>query len=169
MIRANGSKAFTLLEALLASVLLALVISAALLPFTVGVQNDQAVGRQAEAVALAQDLMEEILAPNDPARKVPGPDAGEGYRRDFDNVDDYHGYVEQPGGIVPSMAQEVDATNTGAPIDPELSRYATVSYIYLTGQDTSAPYNACRVVVAVYAGATELVRLSRVVYGDACE
>lgn len=150
---------------MLACVILAAVVSAMVMPFAAGAQNDQANARQALAVALAQDLMEEVLSKpfDDPggAARTPGPDAGEaaGNRATFDNVDDYHGYTEQAGTIRPFQQ-----TRAADPLAAALSRGATVEYVRLAGQDPAIPMNVCRVTVRVCQGGMELAKLSRLVY-----
>ena len=159
-------EAFTLIEALLASGILAMVLSAALLPFTVGLQNDLYSGRHVEAVALAQGLMEEIIAkpfydPDHPDDLTPGPENGESARNQFDNVDDYDGYTEAAGSVRLYLSGL-----TSADIDPALSRRVTVEYVHLTGQDGGQTANVCRVIVVVDDGGVEMLKLSRLVYGD---
>ena len=85
---------FTLIEALLASVVLAASVTAITVPFSSAAQNQHVEARRTQAVALAQELMEEILAQsfaddNPDTARNPGPEMGETDRRLFDNVDDY--------------------------------------------------------------------------------
>lgn len=94
---------FTLVEALFASAVLALVVAA----MSQAVVSGQAVTAQAmfeaRALSLAEALMEEVLALpyTDPGGDTAaGPDAGETGRADFDGMDDYDGYAEAAGALV---------------------------------------------------------------------
>ncbi len=163
--RKKPRKGFTLMEALLAAVILSMTVSAMVVPFVAGAQNDLAQSRQTLAVTLAQDLMEEILAkpfsdPDDGAQH-PGPDAGESTRADFDNIDDYHGLVEPAGQIQPYLTGPLTD-----PVGATLSREATVEYIYVAGQDLSQPPSFCRVIVTVRHNGDEMACLTRLVYAN---
>ena len=95
-------RGFTLTEALLASVILTVTITAIIAPFTAGAQNEQVDARRILAVSYAQEMLEEILAKpfDDPdGESVAGPEVGESERALFDNMDDYHGYSEAEGAI----------------------------------------------------------------------
>ena len=155
---------FTLLEALFASVILAMTVAAIILPFTLGARNEKIDARKLLAVSLAQEMMEEILSrgfyDDDPNSALnAGPDVGETDRIMFDNADDYDGYVETSGNIVDAGGGPIlDGEMQG------LSRLATVDYVYLSGQDTSeSPTFACISVEVAYRGQT-LVDLKRLIY-----
>ena len=159
-------KGFTLAEALLACVILAMVSAAVVVPFAAGARHEQVGARQTIALSLAEDLMEEILAkpfkdPDDPDSQNLGPDAGEtaGDRSTFDNMDDYYGYIEQPGAIQPAMT-----THATDPLARDLSRLAKVGYLHLPGQNPSDPPNTCQIAVYVLWNGRELVRLTRLVH-----
>jgi Tfp pilus assembly protein PilV len=153
---------FTLAEALLATVILLIAITAITLPFAAGARAEQADARMCLAVSLAQEMMEEILAKPflDPqgATEV-GPDAGETRRARFDNVDDYHGYYE-------GSRQIADATGAllTTPIATGLTRQVTCQYVYVSGQDTTKPATFVRVIVTVAYNGSPLVTLTRLVY-----
>ena len=164
--RRKRPDAFTLVESLLAAVILAMTVSSMVVPFVAGAQNDQAAGRGAVAITLAQDLMEEILAkpfsdPDD-GNHEPGPDGDEPAGRAlFDNIDDYHGYTEPPGAIIPHQG--------GAPMDDHaatLSRRAEVAYVSVSGQDGGEEAVFCRVIVRVDWREDNLVTLTRLVYAN---
>jgi hypothetical protein len=87
---------FTLIEGMMASVVLAAVTLAVLAAFTAAAQNGEAADESMMAAELARQLLDEIAAkpvldPNNVVQML-GPDAGENGRAQFDNVDDYHGY-----------------------------------------------------------------------------
>ena len=160
--RRHSGVAFTLAEALLASAVLAMAITAITMPFTAAAQNDQVNARRTVAEALAQEMMEEILAKPfaDPqGATVPGPERGETSRNLFDNVDDYDGYVETDGNI---------ADAGGAPLDDPpaagLSRHVWAAYVYIDGQSPADPPTFVRVVVDVRYLGQPIVTLSRLVY-----
>ena len=98
-------RGFTLVEGLLAAVILSLTVCCVLAPFVAGAQTDQDNAQAALASGLAQELLEDILAkpfadPQSPDALTPGPDAGEtSDPRTFDNVDDYDGLYEPPGSF----------------------------------------------------------------------
>jgi MSHA pilin protein MshD len=160
--RRKHGPAFTLIEALLAAVILAMAVSAIAMPFTAGAQNEQVDARRTLAVSLAQEMMEEILTKpfDDPAGVMtPGPEPGETSRNTFDNIDDYHGYTEPPGCIT-----NLDGQFINTPASVGLSRYVTATYVYVSGQDTGQPPSFIRVSVVVKHRGLPLVTLSRLVY-----
>ena len=94
---------FTLIEALLASAVLALIV----LGLTQSVASGQAQTynalHEARALSLAEALMEEVLSRPyvDPdGDTVVGPDAGETARGYFDAMDDFDGFFEAAGTLV---------------------------------------------------------------------
>ncbi len=164
--RQNMSGGFTLVESLLAATILAMVVMAVLMPFVAGARNDRSSVRQSLAVALGEDLMEEVLAKPfvdpDGGGLTPGPDGGEqGGRESFDNIDDYDGYSELPGQIQPFVQQMADE-----PENATLSRRAEVRYVRVPGQDPAAAPSVVLVTVRVSDGANEVVTLSRLVYSN---
>ena len=155
---------FTLLEALLASVVLAMTVVAITMPFTAGARNEQVDARRTVAVSLAQEMMEEVLAqPFEDDQPVwarnPGPEPGETARSLFDNIDDYNGY-EEPAGSISDLSGAVidEATAT------DLSRHVTTSYVYVPGQDLGLPTNFIHVIVELKHRGQILTRFSRLVY-----
>jgi hypothetical protein len=158
----HHNRGFTLLEALLAAVVLAGCITAVTMPLTVAIANERDESRQILATSLAQELMEEILAQPfyDPqGASQPGPEVGETDRSLFDNVDDYDGYYEPPGSIVTMGGQTV-----GGIVADSLSRGAAAKYVYVSGQQTDSSPDFARVTVTVKHGNRSLVSLTRLVY-----
>lgn len=95
--------AFTLAEALLASVVLAIAVVGISQLTSASYQQSEALRQDTRAVSLARELMEEIAAkpfadPNAIAGEEfhLGPDTGEtaGNRATYDNVDDYDGFAD---------------------------------------------------------------------------
>jgi len=103
---------------LVASAILSFVTLGIVQAVTTGQSRTLDALRRARADALAEVLMEEVLSKPylDPEGDTAfGPDAGEASRTDFDNVDDYHGYIEsadtisdQAGSLYPTGYQVFD-------------------------------------------------------------
>ncbi len=160
--RYESGAGFTLIESLLAAVILMAAISAIVLPFAVGARNEQIDARMCLAASLAQEMMEEILSKpfDDPqGASLPGPEAGETRRSKFDNVDDYHGYTEGPGQIADSTGAIINTPGADG-----LSRSVTAEYVYVSGQDVSKPATFVRVTVTVSHRDVPLITLARLVY-----
>ena len=161
--RSRSRRAFTLMEALLASAILLIGVLSVTVPFASGARNEQADARQTLAVALAQEMMEEILSKSftdsEPNSRL-GPEPGE-TRSQFDSYDDYDGLVEPPGGI-----RNFQGTACADPVAADLSRSVSVSYIRVPGQSLSEPYSFVLVQVTIREGAREIVKLSRLAYAQ---
>lgn len=94
--------ALTLLEALMASVLLAVVVTAVSQALLAGQMQSYEALHRARAITLAEALMDEILRLpyDDPdGASAPGPEAGESGRGLYDNIDDFHGFSESAGAV----------------------------------------------------------------------
>ncbi len=159
--RANSPGGFTLVEAIIATALLVLVAAAVLQPFQIAatLRDDEA--HRTSATFLAEQLLEEILAKPfyDPqGDSAPGPETGESVRGDYDNVDDYHGHVEATGTLTDVTGQAIDDS-----IGRDLSRTATVEYVYVDQQSGEDDPTIVLVTVSVFRDAQRLVRLSRLV------
>ena len=95
-------RGMTLVEALLASVILAVAVAAVSQAIVAGQMQSYSALHRRRAVDLAEALMEEVLRLpyNDPdGASAPGPEAGESGRSSFDNIDDYHGFSETGGSV----------------------------------------------------------------------
>ncbi len=93
--------ALTLIEVVAATMIVGLMAVAALNALGAATRSAESTGNRAVALGLADELMAEILARHyrDPDETpVFGPEGGEsgGPRGAFDDVDDYHGWSEQP-------------------------------------------------------------------------
>lgn len=153
----------------MASVILAIAVAAAIMPFTCGARSQDVESRQSLAVSLAQDLIEEILLkpfeePGD-GDQLPepessfGPEGSETLRSSFSAIDDYNGYTELAGQIVDPAGQVIaDAAAAG------LSRHVTVSYVYVTGQLVTDPPSFMRVAVEVRYNGLPIVKMTRLVH-----
>jgi prepilin-type N-terminal cleavage/methylation domain-containing protein len=154
-------RGFTLVEALLATTVLAIVSASAALPFVAGVHQANEAARMEQAVALGQALMEEILTRPvlDPTGRgaTPGPESGESARNLFDNIDDFNGYSEQATGLR-------DYKNV-AITDSVLSgfwRDAAVQYVTFANQQTADTTGYAKITVRVWDGNANMVTLTRV-------
>lgn len=98
----HRSRGFSLGEVLIASAILSFVTLGIVQAVTAGQARTLDALKRARAQALAEVLLEEILAKPyaDPEGEAAiGPDSGETTRAGFDNVDDYHGYLESAGVV----------------------------------------------------------------------
>ena len=94
---------FTLAEAMIASIVLAVATIGISSSIGASYQQDQSVQQMSTAIALNRQLMEEISAKpfDDPnGTSALGPETGESTRSLYDNVDDYNGYSEGLGALV---------------------------------------------------------------------
>lgn len=160
----RGARAgFTLIEALVASVILGFAITAIAAALMAGARQNSASVQYTVAVNLAQSLLDEILArpfsdPQAPSSFSLGPDTGEFARERFDNVDDYDGYAEPSGGLKsPNGTVLDDPTLTG------FSRSVSAAYVYLPGQDKGGAPTFIRVEVTVEYDDRPLVTLKRLI------
>jgi len=141
----RSREGFTLVEAMLAVVVLAIAAAGVLLPFVSGATVRAEGTRRTLAAGLASDLMEQILRLpfHDPTGSAsdysPGPDAG-----DLDNIDDYDGYNEAQG-------QVKDAT--GAVFtDPKyvnFSRNVTCAYVAASPQPAPSDPAQCKFILVM--------------------
>jgi Tfp pilus assembly protein PilV len=157
---AGMSNGFTLIEALLAAVVLAMVVGAVVMPFTAGAANTEQNARSTLAVNLAQDLMEEILAK--PFHDPDGSEAGETGRSNWDDMDDYDGYSEAEGAIAGFDGVVVDD-----PASTALTRDVTIESVYIAGQDQSEKPTFIRITVNIRYHGDTLASFSRLVYANA--
>lgn len=155
--RPPDRRGVTLLEALIAAALLAMVAASVIVPFTAAAQANAQDARQTLAIHLAEDLMEEILSKSfgDPD----GTEAGEGGRGEWDDMDDYDGYDEPPG----TMAG-FDGAAVVDPAAAHLSRHAVVTPVHLPGQDVGQPETFVRIIVEVRYHGDPIVTLCRLAY-----
>lgn len=157
----RGRRAVSIVEALLASTVLAIISAAAVLPFTAGIQHTQEAAKLEEAVALGQALMEEILARPfvgpDGAVYNPGPGPGETSKPLYDEIDDFDGYSESVGGLKDFQNQPVTD-----PEAQEFRREASVQYVTFPNQQASDANGFVRIEVRVYYGNSPIVTLTRI-------
>ena len=146
---------FTLVEAMLAAVILSIAAAGVILPFSSGASLETEAARLTLGASLASQLMENIAAKPliDPNSDIAG---------DYDDVLDYDGYSEAQGQIH-------DPYPFGSIIQgPEyacLSQSVTCEYsgLYLTQQSGILPSTCARVTVTVSYNGRIIARLKRLV------
>jgi MSHA pilin protein MshD len=144
--RIKQARGFTLAEVLIASSILSFVTLGIVQAVTAGQARTLDALKRARAQALAEVLLEEILAKPyaDPEGATTfGPDTGEAARTDFDNVDDYHGYLESTGTIADHAASLY-------PLDYQsLERSVSVAAVTNSVADLGGDHTGLQVTVSV--------------------
>ena len=160
--RTCGRPGFTLVEALMASVVLAVVAASALLPFAAGTQQVNESAKLDQAITLGQALMEEILARPffAPGNRTasPGPETGETTKASYTSVDDFNTYAESTSAVKDYQGATVT--------DQEVQGYrrtATVQYVTVPNQRTDDTNAFIQVRVDVYHNDALLASLTRIV------
>jgi len=154
--------AFSIVEGLMATAVLAIVAAAAALPFAAGTQQIQEAAELEHAVALGEALMEEILArpfyQYDERTASPGPETGENSRELYNNVDDFDGFDESTDVLRNFETTAItDVTAAG------FLRKASVSYVRLANQPADDRLAFVHVEVRVYHDGDLVVKLNRLV------
>lgn len=161
LIGPSGRRALTLIECLIALVILPLAVTAVAYAVTAGQAQSLESLRSARAAALADALMEEILSKSysEPGGGNPplGKDTGETTRPTFDDMDDYLDYSEPAGTLR-------DATNTLYPSAYQrFSRTATCAGGTATLSGLGPATTGLTITVTVSEAGANLVTLSRFV------
>lgn len=154
-------RGFTLAEALLSAMILAIVSASATLPFIAGTQQVQSSARIEQATAFGEALMEEILArpflaPGDPTT-TPGPEANDTSRDQFKNMDDFDGLTESSGAMRNYQNAAIDNPDASG-----LRRTAKVEYVAFAGQASDDVNAFVHIQVKVYDGNDPVVTLDRI-------
>jgi type II secretory pathway pseudopilin PulG len=162
----KGRAAFTLFESLVAVLLVGIAATAFCSALVAGTNQNQAAVQYVVATNLAAALMEEVLAkrfadPDLPLGFVPGPDAGEAPRTGADNVDDYHGLIENAGQLLSCKGTTLAAGSLS-----KYSRSATVSYVNVPGRDPALGPGFVLVTVEVNYDGVSLVKLTRLISSE---
>lgn len=118
---------FTLIECLLATVVLSLIVLAVVEAVLAGQMGQYEALNTMRAASLGESLMEEVLSKPyaDPdGATTPGADAGEDEddRTTFDNIDDYHNFSEPEQGLADAAGDLLPAELQG------FSRSVKVAY-----------------------------------------
>lgn len=156
--------AFTLAEALVAGVILALAAAAILTPFSAAAKQQDRAAKLTQAALLAEQGVEECLAQtawtasaaNPPAL---GPAPGETARNQYLERTDYSGFTETPAqfGLRYGPAQPASA------FPANLTRTFNLQYVNLPGMDPAASPELMMLTVRVFDGQQELVTLRRLI------
>lgn len=125
MARQNRRAGFTLVEALVATAILAVAVTAVGMALAAGHMESGHSDHSWHGARLAEELMERVLSrpyydPQGPS--APGPEADETAPAQFDNMDDFHGYVEEAGELT-----DVSAANHADEYQA-FGRQVTVAY-----------------------------------------
>lgn len=141
MTRATAkNEGFTLIEAMIALVILAIIAAGLIIPFASSATVQEQGCNQTIATKLASDLMEQILNTN------------------FDQVvSSYGGYSESKGQV-----KNANGVVFSDPIYADFSRTADCNYIYVPQQDNSfGTKNFVKITVRVYQDDLKLAEVTR--------
>jgi Tfp pilus assembly protein PilV len=130
--RIDNARGYSLPEAMIASVVLALCVVSVAGVLSASHQQSQYLSHESQAISLGRELIEDIAAtpfndPDDAASRDRGPDnpAEAAGRSHFDNLDDFHAYTDTSDEIESLSGATVDAS---AGLGGTFTRTATVSY-----------------------------------------
>lgn len=134
-------RGLSLVEVLLAAAILAIAATAVATAFAAGYAATSEAARIEAAAAFGEALLDEIRLlpfddPNTPTVYTLGPESGEAARKDFDNIDDYHGYSESIGDMTSLGGIKLTGSQASA-----MRRAVKVTYVTMSGQvawDTNA-------------------------------
>jgi Tfp pilus assembly protein PilV len=143
------SGAFTLLEALLATVVLALSAAAVSQAIVAGQMQTYASLHDLRALSAAEALLDEVLSlpyADPDGESVAGPESGENDRADFDNADDFHGFEEEASEIADQAGELYPDLYQG------FSRSVTAAYGQMTHEGFEDPVPGLTVTVTTTEG-----------------
>ena len=152
---------FTLVEAMTALVVLGLAVAAMLSPIAIAVEQKVRTARQAVAVALAEEAIEECLSKTTWSIQDPielGPSGNEPWRDQYDENADYHNVVETGGQF-----GTVRGVRLSASTFPNMTRRMWLQTFYLSGEYTGYTPDFMMLTVRVYDGDEEVVTLRRII------
>ena len=132
-------RGFTLVEALIALVILGIAAAGLILPFASSAAVQEQGCSQTLAAKLACDLTEQIIA------------------ADFNQIVPTYGSYNEPKGQVKNAAGVVFTDSMYA----DLSRQAVCEYIYMPQQQSFGAYNFIRITVKVYQNDLKLAEVVR--------
>lgn len=152
-----GRRAFTLIEAALSVLIVGIMLTAALRTLSATRRADALFASRARGLALAEDLMAEILEHpyEDPGGLSFGLETGEVAtdRTTFDDVDDYHGWTSSP-----------PVSRDGDPIDGATGFTRSVTVERVRRSDPSltvaSDRGVKRITVTVLRGEAQVARLT---------
>jgi prepilin-type N-terminal cleavage/methylation domain-containing protein len=163
MDRTKHTRAFTLVEAMVALVILGVAVAAILTPINVAIQQKTRAMKQTLAVLLAEQLIEECVSKStwsyDAEWPTLGPSAGETWRNVYDERSDYHNVTETADKFGTVKGPRLAA----ADFPPNMTRRMWAQYLYLPGERDFYTYDVMMLTVRVYDGNEELVTLRRLI------
>ncbi len=158
---------FTLAEAMITLVVLSIAAAGVLLPFSSGAVVRAEGLRRTLGARLASDSIEQVISRpfHDPDGSEYdynlGPDAGETTYEQFDNIDDFHDYLEPQGQI-----KDVGGTLFTDLAYINFSRYVTCEYVTVPQQPSQSEPEKCNfvlVTVQVYYNGKLIANIQRLV------
>jgi prepilin-type N-terminal cleavage/methylation domain-containing protein len=157
---AAGRRGFTLAESLIASVVLAIAVVSIAGTLTATYQSMSSSSETSEAVAMAQQLIEEIAAKPFavPSGEVdnPGFPSGITDRSTYDSIDDYHGFTDTSADITKLDGASVTAGSGGV-----FTRSVTITPGVLPTGHTAPAADFAMVAVTVTKPSGEAITISR--------
>lgn len=139
--RKKKVKGFSLAEAMIATVVLAIAAAGVLLPFTSGARMRAEGARRTLAAKLAADLMEEII--NTPFEQI---------------ISQYDGYIETQGQVKDANDTVFTDSNYA-----NFSREAACDQVYVAGESGDGEPKFIRATVRVYYNGAELAAVNRLI------
>ncbi|HEY8667517.1 MAG TPA: prepilin-type N-terminal cleavage/methylation domain-containing protein [Tepidisphaeraceae bacterium] len=151
---------FTLVESLIASVVLAIAVIGVAGVMGTSFKHVEALDQGMTAVSLAKQLMEEIAAKPflDPVLKTAplGHEAAETTRASYNNIGDYDGYADESSGL-----QTPAGTNVSLGTGQSFTRRVTVEYRATPGGAAASSGDFARVTVTVTCPDGQVTTLSQ--------
>lgn len=139
-------RAFTLVEVLIASAIIAFAVAAISQAVVSAQMQTYEALHDLRGMSLAESLVEEAIAlpyADPEGASTPGPESGETTRALFDNVDDFHGFTEATGTLTDVAGVAYPTTFS------QFSRTTTVAYGPLTIAGFTQSLNGLTVTVTV--------------------
>ena len=156
----TGPRGFTLIEGVVASAVLAVAVVALSASLSAGHMASYEFTQGRRAARLAEELLEYMLSLPyyDPGEaSAPGPEVGEVDVRFYDNVDDFHGYVEAGSELRDMAGNEYPAEYQ------DFTRSVTVEAVVETVSGLGDPISGLMVRVEVRSSRGRVWDLTRFV------
>jgi len=155
-----GSRGFTLIEGVVASAVLAIAVVALAASLNAGHMASYEFAQGRCATRLAEELLEYILSlpyhdPDESSAR--GPEPGEAGIGLFDNMDDFHGYVEAGSTLRDMAGNEYPAQYQG------FTRSVTVETVGETVSNLGEPISGLRIRVEVCSSRGRVWEIARFV------
>jgi hypothetical protein len=161
MRRYKKVRSFTLVESMVALTVLVIAIGAILTPITLAVEQKVRAARQAVAVVLAEEIIDECLSKTTWCFESPinlGHEGDETTRAAYDERTDFHNLNETA-----SQLGTVHGPTLASASFPKLTRRTWLQVLYLPGESASYPQDFMMLTVRVYDGDQELVTVRRLI------